>query len=190
MDDPRDSFVGIDELEAAVKRLRSSKPEYVFTIASEIDHHHDRLRYRWDMARNGRTLMEGLDMATVDPSSGLITRVHGFFGHPTPVHVDASGVPKRSDPSQPTKQLRRPRRSHIARPRSAGAERLLPAVSGPRTAGPSGAWLRVAWSRPLDLADEGIVGLPIESGLLEWVQLEQRMSQRRRARRGGDPVVR
>ena len=122
--DPRDSFVGIDELEAAVKRLRSSKPEYVFTIASEIDHHHDRLRDRWDMTRNGRTLMEGLDMATVDPSSGLIIRVHGFFGHPTPVHVDASGVPKRSDPSQPTKQLRRPRRSHIARP-----EALVPSVS-------------------------------------------------------------
>ena len=92
--DPRDSFVGIDELEAAVKRLRSSKPEYVFTIASEIDHHHDRLRYRWDMIRSGRTLMEGLDIATVDQSSGLITRVDGFFGHPTPIDVDASGVPK------------------------------------------------------------------------------------------------
>ena len=29
--DPRDSFVGIDELEAAVRRLRTSKPEYRFT---------------------------------------------------------------------------------------------------------------------------------------------------------------
>ena len=97
--DPRDSFVGIDELEAAVKRLRSSKPEYVFNIASEIDHHHDRLRYRWDMTRNGRILMEGLDIATVDPSSRLITRVDGFFGHPTPIHVDSSGVPTALQPA-------------------------------------------------------------------------------------------
>ena len=92
--DPRDSFVGVVALEAAVRRLRTSKPEYVFTIASEIDRHHDRLRYRWDMIRNGRTLMEGLDVVTLDPSSGLIARVDGFFGHPTPIDHDQSGVPR------------------------------------------------------------------------------------------------
>ena len=91
--DPRDSFVGIAELEAAMQRLRTSKPDYRFVIASEIDHHHDRLRYRWDMTRNGRTLMEGLDVVTLEPSSGLITRVDGFFGDPTPINHDDSGVP-------------------------------------------------------------------------------------------------
>jgi SnoaL-like domain len=91
--DPRDSFVGIDELEAAIRRLRTTKPEYWFIITSEIDHHHDRLRYRWDMVRNGRTLMEGLDVVTLDRSSGLIARVDGFFGHPTPIDDDHSGVP-------------------------------------------------------------------------------------------------
>jgi hypothetical protein len=89
--DPRDSFVGIDALEAAIRRLRTSKPDYEFTIASEIDHHHGRLRYRWDMSRNGRTLMEGLDIATLT-SPGLIERVDGFFGHPTPIKDDG-GVP-------------------------------------------------------------------------------------------------
>lgn len=91
--DPRDSFVGIDDLEAAIIRLRSTKPEYRFVIASEIDHQHDRLRYRWDMIRNGRTLMEGLDVATLHSSTGLIARVDGFFGHLTPIDSDASGVP-------------------------------------------------------------------------------------------------
>ena len=91
--DPRDSFVGIDELEQAMRRLRTSKPEYAFVIASEIDRHHDRLRYRWDMVRNGRTLMEGLDVVTLEPSSGLVTRVDGFFGHPTPIDSGGSGVP-------------------------------------------------------------------------------------------------
>lgn len=90
--DPRDSFVGIDELERAVLRLRTTKPDYTFVIASEIDHHHDRLRYRWDMVRNGRTLMEGLDIVTLAPSTGLLARVDGFFGHPTPVEPDG-GVP-------------------------------------------------------------------------------------------------
>jgi hypothetical protein len=91
--DPRDSFVGIDELEQAILRLRTSKPDYAFVIASEIDGHHDRLRYRWDMVRHGRTLMEGLDVVTLEPRSGLIARVDGFFGQPTPITDGQSGVP-------------------------------------------------------------------------------------------------
>jgi hypothetical protein len=92
--DPRDSFVRIDELEAAIRRLRTSKPDYCFVIASEIDRHHDRLRYRWDMVRNRRTLMEGLDVVTLDPISGRIARVDGFFGHPTPIDANGSGLPR------------------------------------------------------------------------------------------------
>ena len=92
--DPRDSFVKIGELEQAVRRLRTGKPDYVFTIASEIDHHHNRLRYRWDMCRGSRVLMEGLDVVTLDPASGLINRVDGFFGHPTPIDDGDSGVPR------------------------------------------------------------------------------------------------
>ena len=91
--DPRDSFNGRDGLEAAIRKLRTDKPEYRFVIASEIDHQHGRLRYRWDMIRRERTLMEGLDIVTLEPESGLIERVDGFFGHPTPRHVDGSGVP-------------------------------------------------------------------------------------------------
>jgi len=92
--DPRDSFVGIDELEAAVRQLRSTKPAYRFVIASEIDHQHGRLRYRWDMVHDTRTLMEGLDVVTLDAGSGLISRVDGFFGHPTPIDPVDSGIPE------------------------------------------------------------------------------------------------
>lgn len=91
--DPRDSFAGVHELEAAIRRLRTSKPGYRFVIASEVDHHHDRFRYRWDMISRGRTLMEGLDIVTINPSSGLICRVDGFFGHPIPIKPDGTGVP-------------------------------------------------------------------------------------------------
>ena len=100
--DPRDSFVGIDELESAVRRLRTSKPDYLFTLASEIDRHHDRLRYRWDMSRNGRTLMEGTDIVTVHPVSGLLARVDGFFGHPTPIADSDSGIPATLRPTAQT----------------------------------------------------------------------------------------
>lgn len=91
--DPRDSFVGRSALEDAIRLLRTSKPGYSFVIASEIDHHHHRLRYRWDMISRGRTLMEGLDVATIEPSTGLICRVDGFFGPPTPPKTSGSGIP-------------------------------------------------------------------------------------------------
>ncbi len=91
--DPRDSFIGRAELEAAIQRLHSTKPDYRFVIASEIDHHHNRCRYRWDMVRGDRVLMEGTDVVTTSSQSGRITRVDGFFGHLTPLMERDSGVP-------------------------------------------------------------------------------------------------
>lgn len=101
--DPRDSFIGLTELETAIRRLRSSKPGYRFVIASEIDHHNDRYRYRWDMLRGDRVLMEGLDIVTISPQSGLIARVDGFFGQPTPIRQAGSGIPPalRADGADP-----------------------------------------------------------------------------------------
>ena len=91
--DPRDSFVGRAALAEAIRSLRISRPEYRFTVASEIDHHHGRFRYRWDMVSRGRVLMEGVDIVTAEPETGLIRRVDGFFGEPTPVRELDSGVP-------------------------------------------------------------------------------------------------
>ena len=82
--DPNDSFTGIEQLEALMRQVRSTKPHWTFGIASKLDYHHHRYRYRWDLASKGRTLMEGLDIVTVD-TSGLIQRVDGFFGHLAPI---------------------------------------------------------------------------------------------------------
>ena len=73
--------------------MRVGSRWYRFVIASEIDHHHDRLRYRWDMISGTRLMMEGLDVVTVSPHSGRIERVDGFFGDPTPTKESESGIP-------------------------------------------------------------------------------------------------
>jgi len=85
--------VGVIELDGAIRRLRTTNPRYRFVIVSEIDDQNDRFRYRWDLMRGRRILTEGLDLVTLDPSSGLIARVDGFFGQPTPINHRRSGVP-------------------------------------------------------------------------------------------------
>jgi hypothetical protein len=66
--DPRDSFVGINELEATIRELRESKPGYRFAITSEVDGHHDRFRYRWDMISRPESLIR------IDFSGGRVLR--------------------------------------------------------------------------------------------------------------------
>lgn len=77
--DPLHYHVGRDALEANVTNLRSEHPEYFFTMASDIDHHHDRYRYIWLMSKRDQVLIEGFDVATFN-EAGLIERVDGFFG--------------------------------------------------------------------------------------------------------------
>ncbi|MEM7273432.1 MAG: nuclear transport factor 2 family protein [Actinomycetota bacterium] len=90
--DPRDTFVGRDALEANVVALRTNRPGYRFVIASAVDGHHDRLRYRWDMMRGRRVLLRGLDIVTID-RNGLVARVDGFFGDPPPIDGHGHGIP-------------------------------------------------------------------------------------------------
>lgn len=96
--DPLHHHRGRDALEANVRTLRSTKPEYRFVIASEIDAHHDRLRYRWDMLRRHRVLVSGLDVVTL-ADDGLIARVDGFFGTLPDVAAENSGVPTQLHPT-------------------------------------------------------------------------------------------
>lgn len=90
--DPQHFHTGREALERNVITLRTAKPQYRFVIASEIDSHHDRFRYRWHMMRRHRVLLRGLDIVTINPD-GLICRVDGFFGETLTVRDDDSGVP-------------------------------------------------------------------------------------------------
>ena len=91
--DPLHHHHGRDALEANVRELRSNKPEYQFVIASEIEEHHNRLRYEWHMGRKNRVLIRGLDIVTLD-DAGLIARVDGFFGDVPAIAAEGSGVPE------------------------------------------------------------------------------------------------
>lgn len=53
--------------------------------ASRIDTHHNRARYAWAITWPDGRRFEGFDAVTVDPSSGKVTRVDGFFGPLSPV---------------------------------------------------------------------------------------------------------
>ena len=90
--DPQHAFTGRDALEANVAALRSAKPQYRFVIASAVDGHHDRLRYRWNMVRGRRVLVEGLDVVQIAPD-GLVARVDGFFGQLPPAESAKHGIP-------------------------------------------------------------------------------------------------
>lgn len=77
--DPVEHHVGRDALEANVTTFRTKYPDAVFELASSVDTHHNRYRYRWDFSLRGKVFVEGLDIATVS-DSGLIERIDGFFG--------------------------------------------------------------------------------------------------------------
>ena len=87
--DPANHHVGIDALEHNATELNAAEPDFEFEIASGFDHHHDRYRYRWRVVKHGETVLEGMDVTTVD-EQGLLQRIDGFFG-PIPGRPDQTG---------------------------------------------------------------------------------------------------
>ncbi len=77
--DPLHQHQGKDALEANVRQLRSEKPKYSFVIASNIDGHSNRYRYRWNLMRRDRVLLKGFDVTTLN-EDGMVERIDGFFG--------------------------------------------------------------------------------------------------------------
>lgn len=91
--DPMHFHIGKDALVHNASELKTSKPEYYFVIASELDVVHNRYRYQWHMKRKQRVLMRGLDIATLN-DDGLIERVDGFFGPLSAIDEQRSGIPQ------------------------------------------------------------------------------------------------
>ena len=67
---------GIDNM---VNTVQERFPEHRFPRTSEVDCHHDRLRFRWELApKDGALLVEGTDFGVV-AEDGRLQATVGFF---------------------------------------------------------------------------------------------------------------
>jgi hypothetical protein len=77
--DPANHTVGINELEAMIRRARSELPDASYERTSSIDGGHDRrYRYTWAVHTPDDTIV-GMDCTTVDDRYRFV-RIDGFFG--------------------------------------------------------------------------------------------------------------
>ena len=82
--DPQNAHQGRDALEKNVRAFRTHFPTAVVSLASQVDSHHQRHRYAWEIEINGHTLITGMDVTTIN-NNDLIERVDGFFGDLKPL---------------------------------------------------------------------------------------------------------
>ena len=71
-----DGPVGIN---AMVSGLQQQFPEHRFRLVGSVDHHHDRLRFGWELVEpeNGVSVIEGIDFGIVSPN-GQLQSITGF----------------------------------------------------------------------------------------------------------------
>jgi hypothetical protein len=77
--DPTVHLVGAGELVAHIFRVQARRPGSRIVLTSNIDAHHDVLRFMWKRVNQDRSVVvEGIDVAVIE--SGRIVRMVGFFG--------------------------------------------------------------------------------------------------------------
>ena len=84
--DPAHTTKNVDELEAMIREARETLPEAEYALASNIDGHNNRYRYRWEVRRPGEQPVPGMDVTTLN-AAGRIERIDGFFGDFTPLEA-------------------------------------------------------------------------------------------------------
>lgn len=78
--DPWYDIRGIDAWVGMVTAFRADNPSARPRQASGIDMHHDRARYAWAVEMANGTTLEGFDVVVVDPATGKLRQIVGFFG--------------------------------------------------------------------------------------------------------------
>ncbi len=78
--DPTLAAQGHAELDAMVARVQHRFPGHRFRLTGAVDHHHDRLRWSWDLVGpdGGPPVVSGVDFAVLAPD-GRLREVTGFF---------------------------------------------------------------------------------------------------------------
>ncbi|UGB38735.1 nuclear transport factor 2 family protein [Frateuria soli] len=77
--DPMAQAHGWEAIDATIDAVQGMFPGHVFTLAGEVDAHHDVARFHWHLAAPDASepLVIGFDVAELD--EGRIRRVHGFL---------------------------------------------------------------------------------------------------------------
>ena len=79
--DPSDHVIGTDALSEHIGGIMEEHPGGKVMRTSAVDHHHDLARFAWQFVKaDGETLIEGLDVVTVDGGTGKLRSIAGFFG--------------------------------------------------------------------------------------------------------------
>ena len=73
--DPIAVAAGRDQIAAAIGAVQAQFPGLAFTLAGQVDAHHDIARFTWSL---GDDLVVGFDVLVLD-AGGRISRVHGFL---------------------------------------------------------------------------------------------------------------
>lgn len=77
--DPLAQARGWEAIDTTIDAVQGMFPGHIFTLAGEVDAHHDVARFHWHLAAPGadEPLVIGFDVAELD--EGRIRRVHGFL---------------------------------------------------------------------------------------------------------------
>jgi hypothetical protein len=73
--DPIAVAAGRDRIDATIGAVQEQFPGLVFTLAGEVDAHHDIARFTWSL---GDDMVIGFDVLVLD-DDGRISKVHGFL---------------------------------------------------------------------------------------------------------------
>ena len=78
--DPLLTADGYDGLSEMVATVHGHYPGYRFRRRSDVDVHHDRVRFAWDLVKpDGEVFVAGIDVGEV-AGDGRLRRITGFFG--------------------------------------------------------------------------------------------------------------
>ena len=83
--DPLLEAEGHDGLSEMVANVHAHYPGYRFRRRSDVDVHHDRVRFAWDLVSPaGEVFVSGIDVGDL-AEDGRLRRITGFFGEPAGV---------------------------------------------------------------------------------------------------------
>jgi SnoaL-like domain len=77
--DPQYAVKGIDAFDQMMADFQARMPNAKCVRTSEIDHHHNRVRYHWSVIIDENTKVDGFDASSIN-DEGKVDRVDGFFG--------------------------------------------------------------------------------------------------------------